>query len=46
MNIRFSKELMDNFKEEFRLFLDEVGTTLQERGLTEHILNDILNDDE
>lgn len=46
MNIRFSKELMDNFKEEFRLFLDEVGTTLQERGLTEDILNDILNDDE
>lgn len=45
MNIRFSKELMDNFKEEFRLFLDEVGTTLQERGLTEDILNDILNDD-
>ena len=45
MNIRFSKELMDNFKEEFRLFLDEVGTTLHERGLTEDILNDILNDD-
>ena len=45
MNIRFSKKLMDNFKEEFRLFLDEVGTTLQERGLTEDILNDILNDD-
>lgn len=45
MNIRFSKELMDNFKEEFRQFLDEVGTILQERGLTENILNNILNDD-
>ena len=45
LNIRLSKELMDNFKEEFTQFLDEVGTILQERGLTENILNNILNDD-
>lgn len=45
VNIRLSKELMDNFKEEFSQFLDEVGTILQERGLTKDILNDILNDD-
>ena len=46
INIRLAKELMVDSKEDFRQFLDEVGTTMQERGLTEDILNDILKDDE
>lgn len=46
INIRLAKELMVDSKEEFKQFLDEVGATMQQRGLTEDILNDILKDDE
>ena len=46
INIRLAKELMADSKEEFTQFLDEVGSTMQERGLTEDILKDILKDDE
>lgn len=45
INIRLAKELMDS-REEFKQFLDEVGTTMKERGLTEQILQEILNEDE
>jgi phosphotransacetylase len=46
INIRLAKELMVDSKEEFKQFLDEVSNTMQERGLTEDILNDILKDNE
>ncbi len=46
INIRLAKELMVNSKDEFKHFLDEVGATMQERGLTEDMLNEILKDDE
>lgn len=46
INIRLAKELMADSKEEFKQFLDEVGTTMKERGLTEDILQDILKEDE
>ena len=37
---------MANSKEDFIAFLDEVGETMRQRGLTEEILNEILNEDE
>jgi len=37
---------MADSKEEFKSYLDEIGKTMQERGLTEEILNDILKDEE
>lgn len=46
INIKLAKELMADSKEEFKQFLNEVGATMQERGLTEDILKDILKDDE
>jgi len=46
INIRLAKELMADSKEEFKQFLDEVGETMKERGLTEDILQDILKEDE
>ncbi len=46
INIRLAKELMADSKEEFKKFLDEVGATMQERGLTDDMLDKILNDDE
>ncbi len=46
VNIKLAKELMADSKEEFKQFLDEVGETLKERGLTEEILQDILKEDE
>lgn len=46
IDIKLAKELMADSKEEFKQFLDEVGATMQERGLTEEILQDILKNDE
>lgn len=46
INIRLAKELMSDSKEELKQFLDEVGQTMQERGLTEEIVQDILKADE
>jgi len=46
INIRLAKELMTDSKEEFKQFLNEIGTTMQERGLTENTLEEILKDDE
>lgn len=46
INIRLVKELMGYSKEEFKQFLNEVGVTMKERGLTEEILQDILKEDE
>ncbi len=44
INIRLTKELTDS-KSEFKQFLDEIRNTMEERGLTEEILNDILKDE-
>lgn len=46
INIKLAKELMADSKDEFKQFLDEVGATMQERGLTEDVLKDILKDSE
>ncbi|MEJ7684796.1 MAG: hypothetical protein WKG06_44520 [Segetibacter sp.] len=46
INIKLAKELMADSKEEFKQFLDEVGETMKERGLTEDIPQDILKEDE
>ena len=45
INIRLAKELMTDSKEEFKQYLDELGATMKERGLTENILQEILKDD-
>lgn len=37
---------MADSKEEFKQFLDELGATMQARGLTEDKLKDLLKDDE
>ena len=46
INLRMAKKLMADSKEEFKQFLNEVGETMKERGLTEDILQDILREDE
>lgn len=46
INIKLAKELMADSKEEFKQFLDEIRNTMQERGLTEEVLNDILKDED
>lgn len=46
INIIMAKELMADSKEEFKLFLSELAGKMKERGLTEEILYDILNDEE
>ena len=44
IEIRLAKKLMANSKEDFIAFLDEVGETMRQRGLTEEILNHILKE--
>lgn len=44
MDIRLAKELSESRKE-FMQFLDELGQTMEERGLTEDILREILEDE-
>lgn len=46
IQIRLAKELMADSKEDFMNFLDEVGMTMKQRGLTEDILQEILESDE
>ena len=46
IEIWLAKKLMADSKENFMEFLDEVGETMRQRGLTEEILNEILNEDE
>jgi hypothetical protein len=43
-NIILAKELADS-KEEFLQYLSELRGTMRERGLTEEILEEILNDE-
>jgi hypothetical protein len=44
VNITLAKELADS-KEDFLQYLDELRSTMKERGLTEEILEDILKDE-
>jgi phosphotransacetylase len=44
VNIELAKELTDS-KEDFLQYLDELGSTMKERGLTEEILEEILKDE-
>lgn len=46
INIHLAKELMGDSNEEFKRYLDEIGKTMQERGLTEEILQEILKGDQ
>ena len=46
IEIRLAKKLMADSKEDFIAFLDEVGERMRQCGLTEEILNEILNEDE
>ena len=41
-----SKILNDNRKENFLAYLDEIGEKMKQRGLTEEIVNDILEGDD
>lgn len=41
-----SKILDDNRKENFLAYLDEIGEKMKQRGLTEEIVNDILEGDD
>ncbi|WP_148038963.1 hypothetical protein [Proteiniphilum sp. X52] len=45
INLKLARDL-SNTREEFLQFLDEVGKTMEERGLTEEILQQILRDEE
>jgi phosphotransacetylase len=42
MNIRLNQELLKDSPDDFKKFLDEIGKTMEERGLTEKILQEIL----
>ena len=44
VNITLAKELADS-KEDFVQYLDELRSTMEERGLTEEILEEILKDE-
>lgn len=46
MKIRLMKELLNDSPEDFKKFLDEIGETRGERGLTEEILQENLAEDD
>jgi len=46
IDVKLAKELMQDSKEEFKQFIDRLGKTMEDRGLTEEILQDILNEDD
>ena len=43
--IRIGKELLRNSKEEYLQYIDQLQKTMKERGLTQEILVEILNED-
>jgi hypothetical protein len=45
VNIRIGKELFDYDKNSFTQYLDQLRGTMEERGLTQEILDDILKDE-
>ena len=45
MNIKTTTELFDYDKENFIQYLEQLRSTMAERGLTQEILDDILKDE-
>ncbi len=43
-SVRIGKELLKGSKEEYLSFIDDLQQTMKERGLTQEILDDILNE--
>jgi phosphotransacetylase len=46
INVALAKEFCDSHQDNFRQFLDEIGKKMEERGLTEEILQEILEDED
>ena len=44
VGVRIGKEVLENLKEEYLTYLAELRTKMAERGLTQEILDEILND--
>ncbi len=44
VSVRIGKELLKGSKEEYLSFIGELQQTMKERGLTQEILDDILNE--
>ena len=44
VGIRIGKEVLESSKEEYLAYLDELRTKMAERGLTQEVLDDILNE--
>ncbi|MES2427502.1 MAG: hypothetical protein V4560_11040 [Bacteroidota bacterium] len=45
VNIRIGKELFDYDKNSFKQYLNQLRDTMEERGLTQEALDDILKDE-
>jgi len=45
LGIRMGKELLKNSKDEYLQYIDELQKTMKDRGLTQEILDEILNED-
>ena len=45
VSVRIGKELLKGSKEEYLKYIGELQQTMKERGLTQEILNEILNED-
>jgi phosphotransacetylase len=45
MGIRIGKKLLKSSKEEYLQYIDQLQKTMKERGLTQEILDEILNED-
>ncbi|MFM7428739.1 MAG: hypothetical protein ACKO1F_02450 [Flammeovirgaceae bacterium] len=46
VSVRIGKELLKGSKEEYIQYIRELQQTMKERGLTQELLNEILNEDE
>jgi hypothetical protein len=46
VSVRIGKELLNGSKEEYIQYIRELQQTMKERGLTQELLNEILNEDE
>jgi hypothetical protein len=43
--LRLGKEVLKNSREEYLAYIDQLQNTMKERGLTQEILDEILNED-
>lgn len=44
VGVRIGKEVLENSREEYLAYLAELRTKMSERGLTQEILDDLLNE--